>query len=549
VPDTYSTQLCKDESNLIASKPCKDFIMLKFSLFSSLVFFLFSSIGAAQKSQLPSFFEASNKFLNQHVVDGLVDYSGIKSAGTLTPIVNQIANIEIENLHPLERKAYLINAYNLLVIDQIIDNYPVASVIDINNFFDAKKVTIAGKDISLNTLEKEYLIKEYGDPRLHFVLVCGALDCPPIVNKAYVPSTLEDQLNQQTKLAVDDPGFLRISTSGVELSNIFNWYAADFGGNKKDVLVFINKYKSAPIDLSTKVKYYDYDWTINERIKGPNSLKSSSLNLNTFQGSSGSLPSAGSNANDFRYVVSSTVAKGTNEVKVFNNLYSQDAAGERASFNTTSLSALYGLTDRINIGIAGRYRRVRYDESGNANNLSVLGSPNENSVFRQGITGLGPRIRIAPFKKLSNFSIESQYLFSMQDDASGARDGQRFIDFDGDTWITQFFNDFALGSRFSIFTEVDFIIEDIGGGNQTSTPITGIFSFFPNPKTTIYALGSYSPFYQTDFNYFTQVGAGAKYQITPKFEVEVLATSFSNTFISDVGGSATTVNLGLRFNL
>jgi hypothetical protein len=221
---------------------------------------------------------------------------------------------------------------------------------------------------------------------------------------------------------------------------------------------------------------------------------------------------------------------------------------------TTSLSALYGLNDRINVGIAARYRRVRYDESGTANNFAVLGSSSGSTAFRQGITGLGPRIRLAPFKKLPNFSIESQYLFQPQDDASGARDGQRFIDFDGATWITQFFNDFSLGSRFSIFTEVDFIIEDIGKEengriNRTSTPVTGIFSYFPNPKTTFYVLGSYSPFFQSDFNYFTQIGTGAKYQFTPKLELEFLITSFNNTFIKSVDGSANTVNLGLRFNL
>ncbi len=527
--------------------------MFKFSLFT-LVFTLLTGLSTAQNNQLQSFNEASNTLLKTHVKDGLVDYAALKSAGTLAPIVEQIAQIDLANLSPQVRKAYLINAYNLLVIDQILENYPVASVIDISNFFDAKKVIVAGKNISLNTLEKEYLIKEYDDPRLHFVLVCGALDCPPIINKIYSPSTLDAQLDAQTKRAVDDQDFLKISTSGVELSQIFNWYAADFGGSKKAVLAFINEHKSTKLDLNTKLGYYDYNWSINERSSTVNNLKSSQLNLSNTQGNRGIANSAASSANAFRYVVSSTVAKGTYEVKLFNNLYSQDAAGERASFNTTSLSALYGLTDRINVGIAGRYRRVRYDESGEANNLAVLGSPSENSVFRQGITGFGPRIRIAPFKKLSNFSIESQYLISTQEDASGSRDGQRFIDFDGDTWITQFFNDFSIGNRFSVFTELDFIIEDIGSAdngrsNRTSTPVTGIFSFFPNPKTTFYALGSYSPFWQTDFSYFTQVGAGAKYQITPKFEVEVLATSFSNTFISDVEGSATTVNLGLRFNL
>ena len=79
-----------------------------------------------------------------------------------------------------------------------------------------------------------------------------------------------------------------------------------------------------------------------------------------------------------------------------------------------------------------------------------------------------------------------------------------FIDWDGASWNTQFFNDYAIGESFSLFTEVDLFIEDIGSGdlNRFSTPGTVIFSYFPNSKTTFYALGSYSPFWQDTFDYF-----------------------------------------------
>ncbi|MEO1385351.1 MAG: hypothetical protein AAFV78_19200, partial [Bacteroidota bacterium] len=59
-----------------------------------------------------------------------------------------------------------------------------------------------------------------------------------------------------------------------------------------------------------------------------------------------------------------------------------------------------------------------------------------------------------------------------------------FIDWDGATWWTQFFNDFPLGNNFSLFTEIDFMIEDIGSRaegdiNRISTPATVILSYFP----------------------------------------------------------------------
>ncbi|MEM9929134.1 MAG: hypothetical protein AAF840_04910, partial [Bacteroidota bacterium] len=133
-------------------------------------------------------------------------------------------------------------------------------------------------------------------------------------------------------------------------------------------------------------------------------------------------------------------------------------------------------------------------------------------------------------------------------------DGSRFTDWNNPTWFTQVFNDFSIGSNFSFFTEVDLVWEDIGNTeegslNRFSTPITGIFSYFPTPKTTLYGLASYSPFWQENFDYFYQLGAGAKYQFTPKFELELLATAFDNQFLNSVNGNAGTVNLGLRFNL
>ena len=96
------------------------------------------------------------------------------------------------------------------------------------------------------------------------------------------------------------------------------------------------------------------------------------------------------------------------------------------------------------------------------------------------------------------------------------------------------------------------MIEDSGGethANRVSTPATVIFSFFPNPKTTLYALGGFSPFYQAEFDYFAQGGFGAKYQINSNFELELLYTAFTNKFLSNTGGKARTYNFGVRYNL
>ncbi|HAW03693.1 MAG TPA: hypothetical protein DCW83_03345, partial [Saprospirales bacterium] len=186
---------------------------------------------------------------------------------------------------------------------------------------------------------------------------------------------------------------------------------------------------------------------------------------------------------------------------------------------------------------------------------------------RSGLTAFGPMVRWAAIPQWENFSIQSSYTFSIGDDLKG-NSTDPFIDWNGAIWNTQFFNDFPIGDNFSLFTEVDFIWEDIGRDkqnegvyfdNKTSTPLTVILSYFPTLKTTIYALTGYAPSWSLENNngesgltindYFYQGGVGGKHQFTPNFEIELLYSDFTTKFLKDSEGQAATYNLGLRFNL
>jgi len=398
---------------------------------------------------------------------------------------------------------------------------------------------VDGKKVSLNQFEKENILGFDGDPRYHFVLVCGAVACPPITNFAYTPDNLEEQMEAQSKSALNNEDFLSPAGSQITINQIFNWYAQDFGSNKSDRIKFINTYLDNPIPTDSKFKFSSYDWTLNE--------ETSRISV------------GGNGANASRYVVSSTIPKGTAEIKLFNNLYSQRGeknvdGSQRNNFFTSTLSALYGVNNRFNAGIELKYRRV-------SNSLlpsSPLGvfSNNEEDVLtrRARFTGFGPKIRWAPTQALPNFSIQSTFQFALGEELQGNNADIPFIDWNGSIWYTQFFNDIPIGSSFSVFTEIDFWIEDIGNGddgfsNQFSTPATVIFSYFPNPKTTVYALSSYSPIWVDGFNYFYQLGIGTKYQFNPNFELELLITDFNNKSLAANNGQAATFNLGIRYNL
>jgi hypothetical protein len=496
---------------------------------------IFLSLTFGLQSQ-NEFFQQADAFFKKHVQNGRIDYQGVKGDETFSALIQQVEQIDFTELKGAEQKAFLVNAYNLLVIKGTLDAYPIASVKDVAGFFDRKRHLISGKSMTLNELEKNYLLEVFEDPRLHFVLVCGAKGCPPIIPEAYFPDRLEQQLERQTRLALNDLSFIRINPEEqkVFLSEIFRWYVGDFGGSQKAALAFINGYREKSIPENYSIGYYTYDWSLN----------------GTMSGLAG--PVKANNA--ARYIVSSTIPKGTTETKIFNNLYTQRTRNgmgefsERATFFTSITSFLYGLNHRVNIGFDLRYRMVRYGAETDSP-LDVLGEST-----RQGVTTFGPKVRIAPIPRWTNFSIQSALWFPTGDDLAGRSGEQRFIDWEGPIWWTQVFNDFPIGNKFSLFTEIDLLWEDMGRGdqgraNRVSTPATVIFSYFPTPKATLYALTNYSPFWQQDYDYFYQLGLGSKYQFNPNFELELSYTYFTNEFLNMTMGRAATYNLGVRFNL
>lgn len=259
--------------------------------------------------------------------------------------------------------------------------------------------------------------------------------------------------------------------------------------------------------------------------------------------------------NGNRYISSAARPQGSYELKIFNNLYSQVSERDtpsafRSSFLTSTASFVYGISSNVNLGFDLRYRKVGNTGGVDQSPFDVLGTSNLDSR-RSGITNFGPKIRIAPSNKFKNFSIQSAFWFPTGKNLAGG-EGNIYIDWDNPSWLTQFFNDFPLGDKFSLFAEVDFFWEDLGKKDESlrraSIPVTGIFSYFPIRNLSFYALAQYSPFLNTNDKYFYQLGSGVKYQVSPNFELETSYTYFNNKFLSNANGSARTINLGIRIS-
>jgi len=234
-------------------------------IYSFLVAILMTFSLSAQ--DLETFFSKTNTFLGEHVKNGKVAYADInKDTSALNELLKIAEGITVKVSDAKNYQAFWINAYNLSVIKGIIDNYPTKSPLDDKGFFDKTTYSLAGKNITLNHIENKLLRAKFNDARFHFVLVCGALGCPPLINKAYMPNTLEAQLETQTKIAING-SFLKVNTKKktVEVSEIMKWYKDDFTKDGTSEIDFINKYRTEQITDNFKFSYFTYNWSLNKQ--------------------------------------------------------------------------------------------------------------------------------------------------------------------------------------------------------------------------------------------------------------------------------------------
>jgi len=170
-----------------------------------------------------------------------------------------------------DRFAYLINAYNLLVISQVVSHWPIDSPRDIGGMFNYHKHEVLGESITLDDLRRR-MFKVYGDARVHMALVQGALGSPPLRAEPYASETLDAQLTQQARRFVNDGVHVTLLGPTLLVSPIFKWYADDFDAVPYgSVAGFISTYANSDSRLAEllaaspdpAVEYQQFNWALN----------------------------------------------------------------------------------------------------------------------------------------------------------------------------------------------------------------------------------------------------------------------------------------------
>lgn len=236
---------------------------------------------------------------------GMVNYRGLKADGDgLNAFAEAMGRLDprtYEQWSERQKVAFWLNAYNALTLKAIIDNYPIKptfparlrhprnSIRQIKGVWTKLKFRVMGEMTTLDAIEHEVLRKEFAEPRIHVALVCAAMGCPPLRNEPYRGEALDEQLGDQARqfLANREKFHIDRGKGRVYISPILKWFGEDFvkaygtttefagqGETERAVLNYISRHLNEQDRryLATgkyKIKYLDYDWSLNKQKPEP----------------------------------------------------------------------------------------------------------------------------------------------------------------------------------------------------------------------------------------------------------------------------------------
>ena len=230
--------------------------------------------------------EAFDRFLAAYLRpgrDGInrVAYRKVSAANqaALTAYVAQLQALPISQYPRAEQRAYWINLYNAETLRLVLAAYPLASIRDIRlggSFtarlfggpWAAKTLQVEGIALSLDDIEHRILRPIWRDSRTHYAVNCASLGCPNLAARAYTAASMAVMLDEGATAFINHPRGVRIAEGKATVSNIYQWFAEDFGGDDAGVLTHLRQY-SAPVQKAalagvTRLQYGDYDWALNE---------------------------------------------------------------------------------------------------------------------------------------------------------------------------------------------------------------------------------------------------------------------------------------------
>lgn len=212
--------------------------------------------------------------------NGLVNYRAIKgSRAELLALDNYLKHLSTANVREKctreAKLAFWINAYNAVTVHGILREYPTTSIRNHTaklgyNVWKDLKLFVGGQPYSLDDMEHKVL-RKMNEPRIHFAVVCASIGCPRLLNSAYMPKKVNEQLDLNAKDFFSRPQNFRHRGSEFQLSSILDWYGKDFGATSTTQLKRISEW--LPTDAARraaatgrgKISFLEYSWKLNQQ--------------------------------------------------------------------------------------------------------------------------------------------------------------------------------------------------------------------------------------------------------------------------------------------
>ena len=212
-----------------------------------------------------------DRVLHAHVQDGVVDYPAILVDPRFVQYLEDLDRVDPNRLPKDEQLALWVNAYNAYAIKGILDGYSPGTWVGRYRYFIGRTYRVGGAALNLYDLERDILIAQFHEPRMHFAIVCASASCPRLQPWAYNGAQLNRQLEQGAREFINDPSRNRFDRANrvAYLSKIFDWFTEDFEAQAGSLQRYVAQYVSDPVlaqELATvpyRIEFLDYDWNLN----------------------------------------------------------------------------------------------------------------------------------------------------------------------------------------------------------------------------------------------------------------------------------------------
>jgi uncharacterized protein DUF547 len=239
--------------------------------------------------------KAYDELLDTNVRDGWVYYRAMRAErARLDSYVNALAAVTLDSLRREDQVALWLNAYNAIVLQTIVEHYPIVqrtrdypphSIRQIPGAFERLQHRVAGKTVTLDQIEQT-ILPPFNDARVFLALGRGAIGSPRLRSEVFTGAELDRQLSEAASECAARPECVQIhqSENVMKVSSVFSWRRAEFSAGfaekapkpfgerspiERAVLALVYpRFLTTERDFIDKnmfkVEYLPFDWSLND---------------------------------------------------------------------------------------------------------------------------------------------------------------------------------------------------------------------------------------------------------------------------------------------